>query len=126
MKSVHSTTDTASPAPASTETVKASAVASHTPTPWRFGPNAFGTIFIYTVARVEVAPTGFMAPTLICGGDGHRTLTEANAAFIVRAVNSHEALITALEKLEQQLAYGQINNAIMIVDDALAAARGET
>lgn len=59
---------------------------THTPTPW----------------KVKAPEDGFnLEPVILGGADGipvaMRVNSMANAAFIVRAVNSHEALVGALK-----------------------------
>lgn len=71
-----------------------------TPTPWKFSPNSFGTQFIYGDLETPLTtPMGVSYFHLVAGGDHPGTLTEANAAFIVKAVNAHEALIEALARI---------------------------
>jgi hypothetical protein len=69
----------------------------HTPTPWFATENAYGCAFVHGGPELESFGTKYRA--LICGGNSHDTLTTANAAFIVKAVNSHEALVTALRDI---------------------------
>jgi len=65
----------------------------HTPTPWRYAANSFGTRFIYgNPEQPRKSPMGVTYNDLVCGGDHPGALTEANAAFIVKAVNSYEAM----------------------------------
>ena len=127
---IHSTTDTASPAPASTETVKASAVASHTP--WELLPNGY----IRPNHKSPVALLKLRSPWIEGAWDDDAEAA-ANAAFIVRACNSHEALITALELAEDVLSRRPHSTeiwpngmhpqtGITQIRAALAAARGET
>lgn len=70
----------------------------HTPTPWRIEqhPNPKMGFGIYgnersPISAVYLFPSG---ETEICN-----YLTEANAELIVRAVNAHDDLVAALEKL---------------------------
>ncbi len=54
----------------------------HTPTPWKFVP-----------WHIEEGPSAVRAP------DGHlvcSTASDANAAFIVKAVNNHDAFVATL------------------------------
>lgn len=66
--------------------------ATHTPGPWKTGG---------VMTRVEVLPDGWNMP--MCVADCHTKSAPnseaervANAAFIVRACNSHDALVAAL------------------------------
>ena len=74
-------------------------MSEHTPTPWYNSPNSFGMQFIYG-NDIEVSPSGKGYSKLICGGDIPMTLTAANAAFIVEAVNNYESLRERLEFAE--------------------------
>lgn len=77
---------------------------AHTPTPWKFSPNSFGTQFIYGgLETPKQNPMGVTYFHLVAGGDHPATLTEANAALIVEAVNSHAAFKSRIEKLEAAL-----------------------
>lgn len=91
----------------------------HTPTPWLFTPSG-STMRDDYCQPFAVAETG--KPNLICGcfGDvaGGREVAEANAAFIVEAVNSYEqsrqtieALVVALTNLVADVEdYERVNN----------------
>ena len=68
--------------------------AKHTPLPWRlFAENGFVEVRADDVLVAVVNWQGFNDS--FRSDDGHL----ANAEFIVRAVNSHAALVAALEKL---------------------------
>jgi hypothetical protein len=69
----------------------------HTPTPWFATENAYGCAFVHGGPELESFGTKYRA--LICGGNSHDTLTTANAAFIVKAVNSHDRLKAALAEV---------------------------
>lgn len=77
----------------------------HTPTPWGCGPSGSVMREKYTqpFCIYESAK-----PNLICGcfGDvaGGADTARANAAFIVRAVNSHDGLMSALKDAQSILA----------------------
>lgn len=58
--------------------------ANHTPTPWVYSTATDGTCSIWCDHDVKVIG---------------RAATETNAAFIVRAVNSHDELVAALRKV---------------------------
>ena len=62
----------------------------HTPTPWRIG-DAGHTVF--------GPPNGTPSPVTIAPLSIAKGAGKANARFIVRAVNSHEALVEALTDL---------------------------
>ena len=74
----------------------------HTPTPWVAEQNAYGTWFIYRAEQTETAPTGLKYRQLVCGGDGYRTLSAVNAAFIVDAVNNYASLKARIQELESE------------------------
>lgn len=75
-----------------------------TPTPWRVGANSFGTQFIYgNPDQPRASPMGVVYNDLVAGGDDPGRLTEANAAFIVKAVNNHDALVKALVSISEPL-----------------------
>jgi hypothetical protein len=67
----------------------------HTPGPWkagRFNTNPAAPIQIYGPDRDPIVTTAH------CYGDH-----DANAAFIVRACNSHDALVAALEHIVESI-----------------------
>lgn len=69
---------------------------NHTPTPWRLGK-------IQATAAHGYGHKAHAAYTEICGADGRRHFIggirpHEDAAFIVRACNSHEALVAVTEK----------------------------
>jgi hypothetical protein len=67
--------------------------ANHTPTPWDIFPD-------YEHAALTIGHYGKSAPlvTHVCDLPNMHG-SQANAEFIVRAVNSHAALVAALEKV---------------------------
>lgn len=76
----------------------------NTPTPWKLGAN--GSAFVYALNANGVNRMWFAVQP---GDTDEKKRTpepelEANAALIVRAVNSHQALIDALEHLVRLLA----------------------
>ena len=62
-------------------------MSKHTSTPWR---NACFQVYGSGNSRIAHTGMGQLPPS-------RSTESEANAAFIVRAVNSYDALVTALE-----------------------------
>lgn len=60
---------------------------THTPTPWNWDSSK--TIRLGTPLKYEVASLGLS-----------REVAEANAAFIVRAVNAHEELVSFIRSLD--------------------------
>jgi hypothetical protein len=88
-----------------------SATQKHTPTPWRAGSYS-SIVGVPIMAQPDpkqntiiVAGTRSAAATT---PDGFRAEVEANAAFIVRAVNAHDDLVKALRELiESMPAEGQ-------------------
>ena len=77
---------------------------THTPTPWRYGLKVSkrpawekilsGPIHVATVVQCDSSPIRVLNDT-----PKSQAEAEANAAFIVRACNSHAQLVAALEKL---------------------------
>lgn len=70
--------------------------ASHTPTPWETGGR---------LTRVEVLPKGWNRPICIADCDTKTAPDNelekcANAAFIVKAVNAHEAAMDSLRYID--------------------------
>ncbi len=84
-------------------------MSAHTPTPWRLEPQPD----LETHGGIEIngRHLGPVARCLFtkhndkcrCGAPHKAEVAEANAEFIVRAVNHHDALITALK----EIAYGR-------------------
>lgn len=114
----------------------------HTPTPWAAQePDPSDGVAIvglrtdrngdpYDTPTNGIVALAIMLPTELDIGDTARA--SANAAFIVRACNSHEALISALEDarsfmVEMRARHGDSGVGILIrhADAALAAAKGE-
>lgn len=81
---------------------------AHTPTPWAvedpFGPEQYSIVqdglAAYDWQFIAHVPVGNLVD-----GEFPRMQAEANAAFIVRAVNSHDALVSALEEAREELRY---------------------
>lgn len=90
---------------------------SHTATPWK----------IYTALVGDNAPVIGADGKAICGMNSAEYLIPAeekiaNAAFIVRAVNSHDALVGALEEAKQFMpTYARVAK----IEAVLAAAKGD-
>jgi hypothetical protein len=104
----------------------------HTPTPWKSFVNlrcATPLKGCYINACGENAAR--IADVLSQCGVGTQEECEANAAFIVRAVNSHDALVEALESLIRnspcvpifKVGGGVDTYSLRIPDDRMAAAR---
>lgn len=74
---------------------------AHTPTPYRY--EAMDNQYGYRIYAGEKQKLRIVATcTAPHGGAGIETMTpkaKANAAFIVRAVNSHDELVSILQKL---------------------------
>lgn len=90
----------------------------HTPTPYEVSENNIHVWSGKTLVAIAVPSVGQIKEGRI--GD--------NAAFIVRACNSHAALVEALEKMvDVAAAYGASENlpVFQIAFDALALAKGE-
>lgn len=89
----------------------------HTPTPWKIIPN-YKSDGQYIKAGIQ---------TLLETWIGEFS-SQDNATFIVRAVNSHEALLEAAKLAKIQIHYGYIDgkeDVIKILDDAIKSAEGE-
>ena len=68
---------------------------NHTPTPWGWATHNANTVTAVTIAPGNLYDSiAFMNRTA-----ESRDQCEANAAFIVRAVNSHDALVAALQQI---------------------------
>lgn len=71
----------------------------HTPTPWFTDPS-------FNHESISAGPNGFLvADCSRTGGD--KDEYQANAAFIVRAVNSYEEMLKGLYELRDRLVMGQ-------------------
>lgn len=70
-------------------------MSEHTPTPWRVGPDNVNPFYIAAPDQGMTAFVGIVPIPMQTG----RTEAEnrANAEFIVKAVNNHDALVKALE-----------------------------
>jgi hypothetical protein len=87
-------------------------MSEHTPTPWRVEYDDNGFFFIDAPGR----PSPYIAAT---GGEG--MANAENAAFIVKAVNSHDALVDALKSCAAVCA-GEVTSKSGLID-ALEKAR---
>lgn len=103
----------------------------HTPTPWSIhwlmGTGNYHWISRSSNEEDRVCLVETFAPT-----DGDmEAVGKANAAFIVRACNSHDELVAALELAlshmpdNERLYYGKDNGDLDTVKQALAKAKGE-
>lgn len=81
----------------------------HTPTPWAGGH------YSSIVGCPVVGQGGQVICNTAIGHKPHRESAEANAAFIVRACNAHEALVLALKAAELRL--NRIANEYASADD---------
>lgn len=84
----------------------------HTPTPW----HAPGMGEIHDSDHNLIAHIAFSTGE----HDDDQVGTEADAKFIVRAVNSHEILIAALKRAREACA--EYEGEVRAIDEALAAA----
>lgn len=95
----------------------------HTPTPWK--------VWDHPVPAGEIHIGAFCTPLIakVMLRDASMNEFEANAAFIVRACNSHEYLVALLDEALFQLANvrpaAEREKYISLVNKALAKARGE-
>ena len=85
----------------------------HSPLPWVVGrPDVDGDArYSYGIRDREDWVLADVLTTCAYSDAAGRELAEANAEFIVRCVNSHEALVAALKGLHDDIAeYARINN----------------
>ncbi len=83
----------------------------HTPTPWR----AYGGGKSIGIAQrfEDTTPIKDIVDIASCRVDEKEIDGYANASFIVRAVNSHDALVEALEEIEDTLGFHEGSEEIM-------------
>jgi len=101
--------------------------AEHTPTPWKYDGDGFDSIAAadfgtdgYTVMSDDCDPVCEICDT------GDDSISEANAALIVRACNAHDALVNALREAEIALCGGPNTSGLHLqINSALKLARGE-
>jgi len=97
----------------------------HTPLPWEL--HGDGSLRVCRPHPLDPKGCRPVAEAEILGQ--LRPEAEANAAFIVRAVNNHEALLAALERIRDELGVPQpgypapVTNAAEIACAAIAQAR---
>jgi len=107
----------------------------HTPTPWSAAismdgrHNGFSILAPWDCDGNEPYHP-LIAKTFHNHGHCDMETSRANAAYIVKAVNAHEALVEALENLVENYRskngdMGLLNHFIKEGDDALKLARGE-
>lgn len=112
----------------------------HTPTPWfvhafSSGNPVAGEIYSqFTIASCEehepVPAHKYIATVHLLGGqnndEGNVQSAKANAAHIVKCVNLHDDLVTALELALPHVSYGRAGESTMMaVQAALHKARGD-
>lgn len=92
----------------------------HTPTPWRAGIN--GALIMARTNTIQVGCTGSLNPNFRAKDPN------ADAAFIVRACNAHDALVAALEYALQIIEHPTVSSrkAITQAREAIKLARGES
>ena len=94
--------------------------ATHTPTPWKASKPEASSGWWY----IDPMDSGF-GDIATCW-DALTSMGEANAAFIVRAANAHDALLEAAEAALGVLgAFAQTPPEFYQLSAAIAAARGE-
>jgi hypothetical protein len=89
----------------------------HTPTPWKITGMPFDTSFPLAIEGAD----GFRPAAVYGDGILNRGTTKANAELIVRAVNSHEALVNAARYATCPECR---HNRCQLLRDALAKAEG--
>jgi hypothetical protein len=93
----------------------------HTPTPWSYKKGS--QLITYGSAMVAHVYAG--GDNVV--GQSRKETREANAEFIVRAINVHDELVKALLKINQLDGHiHSVEDASNIAGTALAKARGET
>jgi hypothetical protein len=104
--------------------------AGHTPGPWRATPNGYGRWFVHGGPDLISDGTGTSYQALVCGGNNHDTLTEANARLIAAAPELYEVLADIMENPIFQTAIGgnpnMVEDLMARASAALAKARGES
>lgn len=82
----------------------------HTPLPWKAGPYS-SIVGIAISAQPDPNKNRVVvAGTTGAFSDDHKGEHEANAALIVRAVNSHEALVKAVSDMLEMIEEGAIDS----------------
>lgn len=92
----------------------------HTPTPWKVWDHPV------PAGEIHIGATGTPLIAKVMLRDASINEFEANAAFIVRACNTHEELLFAAEfalKQIKKLATGDIVAAVIELEKAIAKAR---
>lgn len=90
---------------------------AHTPLPWKASDSGTG---IWSAGE----PLGKNKIIAICSSDAvsrPKDENTANAAFILRACNSHYELLEALENLIKAIGFADINDPGISTDEALKA-----
>lgn len=75
--------------------------AKHSPTPWRVAKNLYGTANIIETEGRQIAACARECPSADLDADAKQD--EANAAFIVEAVNAYERLVAENARLWERL-----------------------
>ena len=97
-------------------------LSGHTPTPWKIGSNDW----LSHSCCFDAAVVGYREGSCVSVVEAHSV---ADAAFIVRAVNSHEALVKALEFIRDGYDNQDVNHvdfrvkAYQVALDALTSSR---
>jgi hypothetical protein len=92
---------------------------THTPTPWTTG--LYDASVAFTQIGVHVAVCKPDLSLLAVCGPARDEQSEADAAFLVRAVNAHEELVSLLKTMEYMAPNTELNNRIK---KAIAKAEG--
>jgi hypothetical protein len=97
--------------------------AGFTPGPWAANANAYGCWFVHGGKEYET-PLGTKYRALVCGGNDHSTLNEANARLIAAAPALHKAadLLASFDATGDE---AFLRDAIRAAREALAIVRGE-
>ena len=93
--------------------MKTETIVTHTPTPWHLNVNS-----AWSDATKDRGPV--FVCTMVTGTHVLEDQNEANAAYIVRAVNSHERLLNLLKQMQSANVFKGIW--IQFVEEAIAKA----
>lgn len=91
----------------------------HTPTPWVLKRSTMPHDGEYDFS-INASDVRVLAEVFGRDADGGRPPAEANAAFIVRAVNAHDDLVATLQWLRDNYAAGRTLEINERIDSALA------
>jgi hypothetical protein len=97
-------------------------MSEHTPTPWNCASRYSSVVGVPIVSRTGQRIGNTAIPDMPPEWDELKRTAEANAAFIVKAVNSHDALMEALQKIANG-EFDYLKDAMNAAGDALASSK---